>query len=254
MVLSINLGSLGAQTFVLSIVSTAAGCDLYKPVHFYGRMIDPTKALKLIRVSVIIYNTTIMIWWATLGIYGDKLLFRKYEMLSCLFLAAVAAFISMPSIAFFGLRLIRSFSPVIASLNTSDKENLSMEINRPSKIRNDIESLAGKWSMMEPENDNKNLAQSNQAEITNAEKLVIKVEESTKRAQILKVLRWTIYMSIYCFYLGIVIYLVCIVVINHVFELQEHVLYGFKVYTDIYIFISSHYYMVNLYVKAFQSA
>ncbi len=62
-----TLGALTCNALMQSVVKSASGAQIYQAFEFRGKMVDPTKALKLYRVFVLSGSISTYVYWGMSG-------------------------------------------------------------------------------------------------------------------------------------------------------------------------------------------
>ncbi|KAI8905454.1 hypothetical protein EDD86DRAFT_277503 [Gorgonomyces haynaldii] len=130
--LQLVTGGLAMSGLVNSVVTTATGASLYEPVKVGERIIDPSKALKIIRLTVLILGLVFVNLFAFNGIF-EKPAFVFYRRLLFSFTSFVSLFISLPILWFFGSKVIITLrnAPSITGSKSQQKSMVGTKSQTP---------------------------------------------------------------------------------------------------------------------------
>ncbi|KAJ3301133.1 hypothetical protein HDV03_001323 [Kappamyces sp. JEL0829] len=126
--LSYIVGGLGGSSISMFIVKTTTGSNLYDPIEWRGRKINPIVALKLWRAMVLVYLITAYSCFCTFGLESLEL-YVLWRRATLLFLAGLSGIISSGVLLFFGLNLFKKLDE-----NESRKKVKSIRFKEQLKI------------------------------------------------------------------------------------------------------------------------
>ncbi|KAI8915916.1 hypothetical protein EDD86DRAFT_197184, partial [Gorgonomyces haynaldii] len=135
------------KSLMLTVVQLGTATQHYSPVSFFGKKIDPSSALKILRLVIITYNIVVTILWLVVLVPGVTVAqFAFYRRMVFLASAVVSAFVSAPIHVFFGYRLLKQFGghakPELATTIVSSMPQ-SVPIEKPVKPVSQRERVTG---------------------------------------------------------------------------------------------------------------
>ncbi|KAI8908438.1 hypothetical protein EDD86DRAFT_276243 [Gorgonomyces haynaldii] len=124
------VGSLALKLVLLAMVEAVTSASLIVPVNIFGREVDPSTILKIIRLIAMIINFTwysLWVFWAVSAV-GDFERYKLMRRLTYITWACVSGLISAPVNYYYGTKLIAAQSAPA----------LSMHVEIPKSAKKDM--------------------------------------------------------------------------------------------------------------------
>ncbi|KAJ3256383.1 hypothetical protein HK103_005512 [Boothiomyces macroporosus] len=111
-----SAGAVCSNIFLVGVVSSGAGINLFPDLKIGEKVISPDKIFKLIRLVVLSITLTLCVGWCTLGVWSGLPYYIMFRRGTFIISICSCAFISIPALYFFG-------NNVISQLMTNDGAN-----------------------------------------------------------------------------------------------------------------------------------
>ncbi|KAJ3256064.1 Polypeptide release factor (eRF1) in translation termination [Boothiomyces macroporosus] len=102
-------GVISANLILVGLISAATGTNLYADFKIGERTVAPDRALKIIRLLIVILTLISSILWATLGLQQDLQTYTVMRRFSYGIAAFAVLFISFPTLTFFGGKVLKLY-------------------------------------------------------------------------------------------------------------------------------------------------
>ncbi|KAJ3369663.1 hypothetical protein HDU91_007033 [Kappamyces sp. JEL0680] len=122
---SFILGGQAVSSLVASLVKTATGAALFDPIKIGTTTVNPEKALKVLRLFILVTLTTLYSCWATLGVTLGASAYINWRRATYLVLGSFSTFISPMILVYFGGHVIRTLKEGVGLSNGSNKHKES---------------------------------------------------------------------------------------------------------------------------------
>ncbi|KAJ3301319.1 Proteasome subunit alpha type-2 [Kappamyces sp. JEL0829] len=133
---SFILGGQAVSSLVASLVKTATGAALFDPIKIGTTTVNPEKALKVLRLFILVTLTTLYSCWATLGVTLGASAYINWRRATYLVLGSFSTFISPMILVYFGGHVIRTLkdggAPGVNSMDSKSNAT-KVEISKSAK-------------------------------------------------------------------------------------------------------------------------
>ncbi|KAI8892143.1 hypothetical protein BC833DRAFT_612544 [Globomyces pollinis-pini] len=124
---------LTTNALVKAMITACSGTNLYDPIKINGKKVDPTKALKIYRVVVLIINTVAFVLFAAKGVYGTKQEYVLLRRFPYIWVSILSFIISPFQLYFFGSKVLLALQSTEKSSGSSSANNVAVSTIQQSK-------------------------------------------------------------------------------------------------------------------------
>ncbi|KAJ3325441.1 Electron transfer flavoprotein alpha-subunit [Boothiomyces sp. JEL0866] len=200
-------GVVSANLILVGLITATTGANLYAEFKIGERTVAPDRALKMIRLLIVVLTLISSILWATLGLQKDLHTYTVLRRYSYGIAAFAVLFISFPALTFFGGKVLKLYKDAAKASVT----HLGTTTNTQNFDNEDNKAPAATTSREKPKQ---------------------------KKA---RMIRWIVNM--FRFFLYIPTGVACLMYIIgfelQVFQDSEYLTLGLKILVDVYVWASS---------------